>query len=115
MSEHGQAKGVFVIDVTKGMVLSKAARELPSLRQDKPVHSSTLIRWILHGVNGPDGQVVRLEAVRLGGHWITDADALNAFAARLTPAPGGGTAPQKPNNRRLADELADRELERRGL
>lgn len=104
-----------MIDVTLGMGLSKAAKMMPSLRQGKPVHPSTLVRWIVHGAVGPDGTVVRLEAVRLGGHWITDSDALNAFAAKLTPTLGGAPAPRAPTARRLADERADRELRKRGL
>ena len=30
--------------------LSQAARLIPPIRQEKPVHVSTLTRWILHGV-----------------------------------------------------------------
>jgi hypothetical protein len=59
--------------------LAQAAKLIPPTRQDKPVHVSTLVRWILHGVRG-----VQLEAVRVGGRWITSREALERFSAALT-------------------------------
>ena len=32
-----------------------------------------------------EGQRVKLEAIRIGGHWATSREALNRFTARLTP------------------------------
>lgn len=57
----------------------EAARRVPPTRLDRPTHVSTIIRWITHGVRG-----VRLEAVRLGGRWVTSVEALDRFAAALT-------------------------------
>jgi hypothetical protein len=59
--------------------LAQAAKLIPPTRQGKPVHASTLVRWILHGVRG-----VRLEAARLGGRWVTSHEALDRFSAALT-------------------------------
>jgi hypothetical protein len=38
------------------------------------------------GTKAPDGRVVRLEAIRLGGRWLTSVEALQRFAAALTPS-----------------------------
>jgi hypothetical protein len=59
--------------------LAQAAKFVPPTRQDKQVHVSTIVRWILHGVRG-----VRLEAVRVGGRWVTTHEALERFSAALT-------------------------------
>lgn len=68
--------------------LAQAAALLPPGRNGRPVSPSTLVRWIVDGVAGPDGTLVRLEAIRLGGRWVTDEDAIRAFAERLTPSRG---------------------------
>jgi hypothetical protein len=59
--------------------LAQAARLFPPTRQDKAVHVSTILRWILRGVRG-----VRLEAARAGGRWITSREAVARFVAALT-------------------------------
>ena len=59
--------------------LAQAARLVPPTRQDKQVHVSTIVRWILRGVRG-----VQLEAVRVGGRWVTTHEALERFSAALT-------------------------------
>src|SRR5262245_53116497 len=78
------------IDLTAeaAITLSQAARALPPGRGGRPVHPSTILRWVLHGVRGPDGSRVRLGAVRLGGRWLTSREALGRFAAEQTGAPG---------------------------
>ena len=60
--------------------LSEALDLLPPARRNKRPHLSRLLRWILDGVNG-----VRLEAIRLGGRWVTSREALQRFCERLTP------------------------------
>src|SRR5215831_15466946 len=75
--------------------LPQAARRLPPGRRGRPVTLSCLLRWILSGVPSPDGQRVRLEAVRLGGRWLTSVEALGRFAAALTPTLDG-PAPAQP-------------------
>lgn len=104
-----------MIDLSKGFGPSKAAKKVPALRDDRPVASSTIIRWIVDGCVGPDGEVVRLEAVRLGARWVTDEDALGRFVERLTPKTDSGTFPRPPTSRCRADERADRALRERGL
>ena len=104
-----------VINLSKGFGPSRAAKKVPALREGRPVASSTIIRWIVDGCVGPDGEVVRLEAVRLGARWVTDEDALQRFVERLTPKAESRTAPRPPTSRRNADERADRALRERGL
>ena len=74
-----------MIKLANSLSLPQAARRLPPGRNGRPVSTSTLVRWILHGLLGPDGEVVRLEAVRLGFRWVTDEAALQSFVERLTP------------------------------
>jgi hypothetical protein len=96
--------------------LAQAARIVPPTRLDKPVHVSTIVRWILHGVRG-----VRLEAVRIGGRWITSHEALERFTAALTanhtsssPQPSN---PPRPTSaaRQRKQERVDRELSALGV
>jgi hypothetical protein len=96
--------------------LTQAARLLPPGRRDRPVSLSCVLRWVLDGVKTPNG-VVRLEAVRLGGRWITSVQALERFAARQTPdlerqAPA---TPRSAAARTRASERAARALERAGI
>jgi hypothetical protein len=65
--------------------LRDAAKLLPSIRLGRPVTFQCVFRWVVEGCRGPDGQIVRLEAVRLGGRWVTSMEALQRFAEALTP------------------------------
>jgi hypothetical protein len=96
--------------------LQKAARLIPPGRNGKATHIGTILRWILNGSKGPSGGVIRLEAVRLGGRWVTSREALARFAARLTPALGEApAAPRTPGRRQRASERAEKELEKCGI
>jgi len=95
--------------------LGQAARSLPPGRRGRPVTLSCLLRWVLSGVQTRTGRVY-LEAVRLGGRWLTSREALQRFAERLTPEPKDApTAPRPPNARRKASAAADAELQRHGI
>jgi len=96
--------------------LSQAARMLPPGRRGRPVTLSCLLRWVLDGVKTVDGPV-RLEAVRLGGRWITSIEALERFAARQTPDVGS-ERPRPPRSlgaRERAARRAEKALERIGI
>src|SRR4051812_20328400 len=67
------------------MGLGEAARRMPSAREGKPVNPSPLWRWIHAGVKTSSGQVVRLDALRLGGRWVPSLEALQRFADAQTP------------------------------
>jgi hypothetical protein len=51
---------------------------LPS-RNGRPPCRSTLLRWVKVGVRG-----IKLEAVRVGNHWLSSPDALQRFLDRLS-------------------------------
>jgi hypothetical protein len=110
-----------VIDlaVETAIPLKDAARLVPPGRNGRKTHLSTLIRWITIGARSPAGERVRLEAVRLGGRWLTSREALQRFAAALTPVadcpPAPAPPPRTPAARRRATERAGRELERLGF
>jgi len=71
-----------------GFGLAKAARLMSVGRAGKPVHVSTLVRWIQRGVGG-----VCLEAYRVGGRWMTTKGVLQRFAARLTERSSAAASP----------------------
>jgi hypothetical protein len=61
----------------------EAARRVPSFRQDKPTNTLTIHRWATIGIKTPQG-IIKLEAVRLGGRWLTSVEAINRFSHLLT-------------------------------
>ena len=79
----------------------------------RPVHAVTILRWITRGVR-VRGQTVKLEALRLGGRWVTSRPALDRFLARLTAASSGEATPPFAATPAVEDERADRELSSQG-
>jgi hypothetical protein len=81
------------------------------------VSFSCVLRWVQQGIPGPDGRRIKLEAVRVGGRWLTSEEALARWAERLTPrldaelAPG----PRTINQRQRADAKAKKQLEQAGF
>jgi uncharacterized protein DUF1580 len=96
--------------------LAAAAKLIPPGRSGKHTHLSTLLRWILQGVKSPSGEIVRLEAARLGSRWVTSREALQRFSERLTPRSDepASPPPRTPGKRQRASEKADAELEKLG-
>jgi hypothetical protein len=94
--------------------LTQAARLLPSGRNGRPVHVSTLLRWILRGVSTLAGPV-RLEALRAGGRWFTSAEALRRFSQRVTDGRRHGGPAESPNAAPTAVDRADAELQELGF
>lgn len=96
---------------------AQLARQLPAGRGDGRASPSCVSRWITAGVRGPGGRRVRLEAIRVGGRWMTSKEAFERFTAALTPAAvgDGGHAPRGPGDRMKASERAAAELERVGI
>jgi hypothetical protein len=97
--------------------LYEAARRLPPGRCGRPVSFSCVLRWITAGRPGPDGKRVKLEAVRLGGRWLTSEEALARWAGRLTPRLDGEPLPhpRTPGQLSKANERAAKELEKAGI
>lgn len=93
---------------------AQAARRVPPLRGNGSTHPSTIIRWIVNGCPDGGGGRIYLEGVRLPSGWVTSAEALARFLARLTSAYAAG-APPPAGPRPGSASRAGRELERRGL
>jgi hypothetical protein len=108
-----------VIDLQneKTISLSQAARTLPPFRLGRPVTLSCVLRWVLQGVKTTDGRRVRLEALRLGGKWITSMEAIQRFAEAQTPTPNHPSMAtlRTPTRRRKAADRAGKELEKIGI
>ncbi|WP_168219369.1 DUF1580 domain-containing protein [Limnoglobus roseus] len=66
------------------MSLSTAGRLFPGHRGGVAVSPSTVFRWVTKGTRSSAGQVVRLDAVRVGGRWLTSRGAVKRFVAALT-------------------------------
>lgn len=97
--------------------LADACNLIPPARHGKKTHLSTLLRWILRGTRNLAGDMVRLEAVRMGSRWMTTREALQRFAEALTPcvdSPHAAT-PRTATQRQSASERAARELDRIGI
>ena len=105
------------LQIETSLSLSQAARLLPHGRRGRPVTLSCVLRWVLDGLRGPSGDLVRLEALRLGGRWITSKEAIQRFAEKLTPSLGSvkPEAPRTPTQRSRAAEQAAKRLERHGI
>jgi hypothetical protein len=101
--------------------LAEVAKVCGRGRKGKPCHFSTVLRWILGGVRGPAGDLVKLEAIRLGGRWVTTQGAFQRFVAKLTPnSNNGGEAPEpvpvrSPAARQRSSERAAKKLEAGGI
>ena len=108
-----------MLDTTteKPIPLAEACKLVPPARQGKRTHLSTLLRWIMPGARNPAGEMVHLEAIRIGARWMTSREALQRFAEALTPATDtpATAAPRTPTARRKASERAARELEKIGI
>lgn len=88
-----------MIDIQNERVitLKEAAARLASSLGAEP-HLSSVFRWTRHGVQGPGGERVRLESVKIGGKRCTSEEAIARFVARAN-----GSVPKvdaKPRSRR---------------
>jgi hypothetical protein len=65
--------------------VAKAAR-IPGHRGGPHLNGSTIFRHITKGVRAANGELIRLEAVRVGCRWLTSVESVARFAERLTAA-----------------------------
>jgi hypothetical protein len=107
------------LSVEQPIPLTDVCRLIPPGRGGRRTHLSTLLRWIRKGAKAPDGTTLRLEAIRLGGRWMTSRAALQRFAEALTPRPGPEAAPavlvRTAAQRQRASDKAAAELEKMGI
>ena len=102
--------------VESTLSLHDACRLLPSSRAGKKLNLCTIWRWINDGVLALDGSRVRLEAVRVGGRWVTSVESISRFSAALTGDTGNAPAPiRTPAARSRAAEVARKKLEAIGI
>jgi hypothetical protein len=66
--------------------LQQASRLIPPTKGDRPVHPSTLTKWIRFGVRSGDGATVRLKARKFPGGWKVTSAAIEDFLDDLTRA-----------------------------
>lgn len=83
-TEHPSARVAREVAAGDVLTASQAARRRPAHR-GKRGWGSTTWRHIVYGVKRWDGQIIRLEAVRVGRKWVTSEAALIRFWAALTP------------------------------
>lgn len=95
--------------------LSTIAATLPGHRGNAHANASTVFRWIQKGVRTATGELIRLEAVRIGASWRTSHEAVVRFSERLTAAttatPELAPAPESPTQRVRRQAAASAELE----
>jgi hypothetical protein len=61
--------------------LAELARRIRSPRRNGYLTPQAIWRWVTKGVRLRDGRVVRLEALRLAGRFVTSSQALERFIA----------------------------------
>lgn len=106
------------IDVFNEQVvsLSDAAKHLPKVKRGKNPHPSSLWRWTVKGQKAPDGRIVRLETIKVGGTTCTSLEALQRYFERLTGDIQIETPPTITERHRLRhEERIERELDAIGI
>src|SRR4051794_33170559 len=64
--------------------VSEIARRIEPSRSGRPVHPSTVVRWITKGVRLQSGVILKLKAKRFPGHWAVSEEDFNDFVEILT-------------------------------
>jgi hypothetical protein len=109
-----------MIDVSQEQLLriSEVAKLAGRGRGGRPINFSTIWRWILRGCRAPDGSIVRLDALKVGGHLCSSVQAFQRFCEQLSPdfnaalvVPNVRTARQ----RQRSSARASRNLDRIGI
>lgn len=106
-----------MIDVLKETLLTttQAAKAWPCSREGKKTHPQTILKFINHGAKSHDGRIAKLEAVRMGGHWVTSAEAIQRFAEALTGQVTVKAQVRTPSARLRKAEKDGRELAKAGI
>src|SRR5262245_35595457 len=88
------------IEAGQGETLTRLARLIQPSRSGRPTSLSCLLRWVLSGVEGADGQRVYLEAARMSGKWISTPGALRRFVLAQNPTDPATAGPQRSTSAR---------------
>jgi len=106
-----------MIDLSAETILSlkEAATLIPPVRQGRPVSFNCILRWILKGSKTVDGQIVKLEGLRIGGRWVTSREAIQRYAEALTPQTAAPSRSRTACQHRREAQKAEQELERMGI
>ena len=101
-----------MIDISREQLISlaQAAKLRPCGRRGRPLHPSTMYRWISRGIRG-----IRLEATRFGGTFYTSREAMQRFADRLTAGSLATTPPTEATQGSKEIERIERELDAAGI
>jgi hypothetical protein len=92
--------------------LADLARRVKSHRREGTITAQCCWRWATVGVQGVDGTVVKLEAVRLAGRFLTSWPAFLRFLEAQThpPVRPPVVAPRSPGKRRRTGARAAEDL-----
>lgn len=69
-----------------GLTLGEAGKLFADPLRPDGYTADALRRWVTAGVTGADGERVKLEAVRLGGRWLTTRGAVGRFLTATSGA-----------------------------
>jgi hypothetical protein len=97
--------------------LSALAKRIRSNRRQGSVTPQALWRWAVRGIQMPDGQLVRLEVIRLAGRYLTSWAAFERFVAAQQTNGGGAVMPaptRSPAKRERSSKKAEHILTRAG-
>jgi hypothetical protein len=97
--------------------LRDAAGRFPPARFNRRPSPGAVWRWVRDGIRLSDGRVVRLEAIRVCGRWLTSDEALTRFVtAQQTCDHANSQSPGKNSrsleSRQRASDRAAAELDR---
>jgi hypothetical protein len=84
------------------LTFSQAAKRLPHLQRDRPIHTSTLWRWAKRGLRG-----IKLETTKVGGPRVTSTEARLRFFAALANADALPIPEAKPRPDVAVDQALD--------
>jgi Protein of unknown function (DUF1580) len=97
----------------KKVLICMIAREFQSHRTGRTIGTEAVCRWIQKGVRGPNGNIVKLEAVRIAGRFYSSREALQRFidaqqdaTASALPEPARSAGKRMKASERAEQELA---------
>ncbi len=102
-----------MIDLTGSLTLKRVSQIVPG-RDGERCHVSTVLRWVLKGVKR-NGVRIRLEAVRVGGRYLVQPEALDRFIQATTGGSAAEALPRTEPQKLRASEAAGAALDQAGV